>query len=277
MKSFHIYAFSDEAGSGLGEQIAALKRNSLEGMEIRTVDKKNVSDMLPDEVKEIRKALDAEGLRVRSVGSPIGKMKMAEDYSAHLDKFKRTLESANILGADRMRIFSFYIPKGEDPEDYRDTVIDRLGEMLEIAKACGVTLCHENEKGIYGDIASRCEKLHKALPRLRAVFDPANFIQCGQPTLEAFEALNGYIDYLHIKDSLPDGRIVPAGMGAGEVEEILRRTKSVYLTVEPHLKVFDGFAGLQQESSLEGIKIYPDNASAFDDACEHLKALTAKL
>ena len=51
---------------------------------------------------------------------------------------------------------------------------------IELAKGSGIVLCHENEKGIYGDIASRCAEIHRELPALKAVFDPANFIQCGQ-------------------------------------------------------------------------------------------------
>ena len=38
MKNKRIYAFSDEAGAAIDAQIAALKRNGLQGMEIRNVD-----------------------------------------------------------------------------------------------------------------------------------------------------------------------------------------------------------------------------------------------
>ena len=275
MKDFHIYAFSDEAAPSLEGQIAALKRNALEGMEIRNVGKVSVSDLTPAQARSVAERLAAEGLKVRSLGSPIGKMKMHDDFETHLEKLKRTVENALILGASRIRMFSFYVPKGEDPENYRETVTERIGRMLEIAANSGVTLCHENEKGIYGDIAERCLKLHKALPGLKAVFDPANFVQCAQPTLEAYGMLESFIDYLHIKDSLADGRIVPAGEGTGEIARILKTTSCRYLTVEPHLKVFDGFAGLESEGAkLDGVKVYPDNDSAFDAACAALRKLT---
>ncbi|MBQ9543858.1 MAG: sugar phosphate isomerase/epimerase [Clostridia bacterium] len=278
MKEFHIYAFSDEAAPSLEGQIRALKRNALEGMEIRNVGKVNVSDLTPAQAKAISKRLDDEGLKVRSLGSPLGKIKITESFAEHLDKVKRTIETAAILGASRIRMFSFYIPKGEDPEQYFGEVTDRLGRMLDAARDCGVTLCHENEKGIYGDVAARCLKLHEALPELKAVFDPANFIQCSQPTLEAFGMLEKYIDYLHIKDALPDGRVVPAGEGAGEIGAILKKTSCAYLTLEPHLKVFDGFAALETAgATLDGVKVYPDNDSAFDAACAALGTLTQKL
>ena len=50
---------------------------------------------------------------------------------------------------------------------------------------------------------------------LDGVFDPANFVQCGIDTIEAFELLQDRITYLHIKDALPDGSVVPAGKGHG--------------------------------------------------------------
>ncbi len=78
------------------------------------------------------------------------------DFAAHLEQLRHTLEVAQVLGAKRLRMFSFYIPVGKDPADYRNRVIDQVGEMLRVGEGSGVLFCHENEKGIYGDIASRC-------------------------------------------------------------------------------------------------------------------------
>jgi hypothetical protein len=51
-------------------------------------------------------------------------------------------------------LFSFFTP-AENRDSYKDKVIERLGTFFEIAKGSGITLCHENEKGIYGDIPER--------------------------------------------------------------------------------------------------------------------------
>lgn len=95
--------------------------------------------------------------------------------------------------------------------------MERLERFLEASAGSGVTLCHENEKGIYGDTAARCADIHQTLPAFKAVFDPANFIQCGQDTAEAWERLSPYVEYLHIKDALSDGTVVPAGKGIGRI------------------------------------------------------------
>lgn len=283
MKALKMFAFADEASQALGGQIAAMKRNGLDGLEIRNLETGNVSDMSCAQAREVRRALEEEGLSVWSIGSPIGKIDIvADDYGAHREKFKHTLEIANILGAENLRMFSFYIPRGETPENYKNEVMDRLGEMAEIARDSKVVLCHENEKGIYGDNAGRCLEILREFPSIKGIFDPANFIQCGQETLDAWRQLAPYIKYLHIKDALSDGSVVPAGYGEGHVAEILSdfiKRGGTAVTLEPHLAVFDGLVGLERtgEESNVGKYVYPSNDAAFDAACNALKEIVQQI
>lgn len=276
MSKLRVYAFADEASSDLKGQIAAMQRNGLQGLEIRNVDGENVSDLTKEKARDIRVRMDDAGLEVWSIGSPIGKIDIEkDDFSAHLEKFRHTLEIADILGAENIRMFSFYIPAGRAPEEFRGRVFDQMGVMLEAAKGHKIDLCHENEKGIYGDVASRCLELRKAFPELKAVYDPANFIQCGQETWSAWEMLKPYVKYLHIKDALADGNVVPAGKGIGQVPRILKAYVAMggrALTIEPHLKVFDGLAALERENnkSAVGTYCYSSNDEAFDAACTAL-------
>lgn len=245
-----IYAFADEASANIDEQIKAMKENRLDGLEIRNVDGVNIAEISDRKAKEVRKKLDNACLRVWTVGSPIGKIDIEkDDFALHTEKFKRTLELADILGAENVRLFSFFTP-AENRDSYRDKVIERLGTFCEIAKGSGITLCHENEKGIYGDTPERCLEIHKALPEMKAIFDPANYVQCGVDTLQAWELLKGYVKYLHIKDALADGSVVPAGKGIGNVKYILDDFKKLggnSVTVEPHLTVFAGLKDLENE------------------------------
>lgn len=275
-----IYAFADEASPLIDGQIIALKENGLDGLEIRNVDNVNVSDISDAKAKEVRKKLDNAGLSVWSVGSPIGKIDIVKDnFDLHTEKFRRTLEIAGILGAKNIRLFSFYIPKDSDPSEYRNEVIDRLGKFIVIASGAGIELCHENEKGIYGDNAERCLEIYKALPEMKAIFDPANFVQCGVDTMKAWEMLKTYVKYLHIKDALPDGNVVPAGKGSGNLAYILsdyEKMNGTALTLEPHLKVFAGLSALETEgdkSAVGEIYSYKTNEEAFRAAADALKAL----
>ncbi len=278
MRKVALYAFADEASADLDGQIAALLRNGLDGLEIRGVDAENVSDLAPEKVREVRRRLDENGLRVWSVGSPIGKIGAGDAFAPHLEKFKRLLQTAQTLGAAHIRLFSFYIPQGEPPARYRDEVIDRLGKCLELARGSGVTLCHENEKGIYGDTPGRCLELFRALPALRGIFDPANFVQCGVEPTAAWEQLHDFICYLHIKDAKRDGCVVPAGEGDGALPTVVRAFLAqggTALTLEPHLTDFAGLAGLEREGETSGIATqrFASADAAFDFACAALKKI----
>lgn len=272
-----IYAFADEASPFIDEQIKALKVNSLDGLEIRNVDKVNISDISDFKAKEVKSKMDSAGLKVWSIGSPIGKIDIEkDDFLLHTEKFRRTLEIANILGAENIRLFSFFIPKDIKPESCKEEVINRLGIFCDLAKGTNITLCHENEKGIYGDIPERCLEIHKTLPEIKAIFDPANYVQSGVDTLKAWVLIKPYLKYLHIKDSLADGNVVPAGKGIGNLQYILNDYKSDTVTLEPHLAVFDGLAGLENkdDKSVVGeVYSYPTNEAAFKAAADALKLL----
>lgn len=279
MDTIKIYAFADEASPNITEQTTALKRNHLDGIEMRNVDGVNVSDITIEKAKEVKHLLDENGLITWSVGSPIGKIDIEkDDFNAHIEKLKHTLEIGEILEAENLRMFSFYIPKDKKASDYKDEVIERLGIMYDTAKNYKVSLRHENEKGIYGDIPERCLDIHKALPGLKGIFDPANFVQCGADTLKAWDMLKDYIYYMHIKDAKADGKVVPAGYGNGNVKEIV--TSFIAgggntFTIEPHLTVFDGFSHLERKGEKSEITEYgyPDSNTAFDAACNAFKNL----
>ena len=272
-----IYAFADEASPSMAGQIAAMQRNHLQGLEIRGVDGQNIADITVEKAREVRRLMDDAGLRVWSIGSPIGKIGIEqEDFAAHLDKLRHTLALADILGAENLRMFSFYLPEHQDPVQYRQQVLDRMGEMLRVASGSGVTLCHENEKGIYGDNAVRCRDLLDVFPELAGIFDPANFVQCGQDTWAAWTLLADRIRYLHIKDALQSGSVVPAGMGIGNIRQILaafRARGGSAVTMEPHLQEFAGLQGLEREGekSVVGQIRYADSDAAFDAACAAFK------
>ena len=279
MDELRIFAFADEADPNFEGQIDAMLRNDLQGIEIRNVDGENVGDISLDKARELRRRLDDAGLITWSIGSPIGKINIeTDDFEMHKETFKRQLEIAHILGAETLRLFSFYMPKDKDPAIYKNEVIDRLGVLTNLAIGSGVLLCHENEKGIYGDNAARCLEILEAVPLLRAVFDPANFVQCGQETIEAWNMLKPYVKYMHIKDAKLDGSIVPAGLGAGNLSYLLaeyRLQGGREFTMEPHLSEFVGLGTLEREGekSQVGEFGYATQAAAFDAGVAAFRAL----
>ena len=279
--SFHISAFADEAGGGIKEQIAALKAHGITHIEPRGLDEGNISLYSTAQAKELKKILDDNGIGVSAIGSHYGKIEITDDFIPHFEDFKNCVEVAGILGTERIRMFSFFFTKGQSLTEYRDEVFERLDKMIDYSYRNGIWCCHENEKDIYGDTDERCLEIFKAFNgKIKGIFDPSNFIQCGVQILPAYELLKEHIDYFHIKDCLYEGgKVRPAGLGDGQIVELLSRFAKDkdgdhFLTLEPHLKVFEGLAALEGEGgTAEKLKddfTYPSNRAAFDAAADAL-------
>lgn len=249
-----LTGFADEISPELDVQLDTLAAEEMRYLELRGVWGKNVLRLSDEQVARVQAELGARGVGVSSIGSPIGKIGIADDFAPHLDDFRRALHVAHELNAPYIRIFSFFMPEGDDPATHRGVVLDRLGQIVRAAEGAGLTLVHENEKDIYGDIPARCFDLLSSInsPLLRAAWDPANFVQCGvRPHTEGYELLRPYIDYVHVKDSiLATRQVVPAGQGEGEVRETLAALRASgfdgFFSLEPHLASggkFSGFSG----------------------------------
>ena len=247
-----ISGFSDEIDAKVDVQFEVLNKLGIKYFEPRGIDGKNISALNDDEAKALKTKMDKCGIKVSSIGSPIGKVKITDDLEEHFNLFRRVVAIAKILDTKYIRMFSFFHEGGEWTEDEREIVFENLKRMIEYAKENDVILLHENEKDIYGDIAPRCKDLMDNLycDNFKAVFDPANFVQSGQDTKEAFEMLKNYIEYMHIKDALfKDGSVVPSGYGDGNVEyiltELFKNGFNGFLSLEPHLGSFAGLENLE--------------------------------
>jgi len=234
-----------------------LSRLGISYIELRSADGINVSDFTMDFAKEVKKKLDQANIRISAIGSPIGKIRIDDDFDAHLQKLSHTEQMADIFETAYIRMFSFYIPENYAAADCRSEVLFRMEAMVAEAAHNNITLLHENEKGIYGDNASRCLDLMQqfAGKHFSCTFDFANFIQCGQDPSEAYEMLSPYISYVHVKDALfATGEVVPAGTGDGHLPEIFQKLDASgyhgFLSLEPHLANFSGLAALEHNAAI---------------------------
>nr|WP_300660303.1 sugar phosphate isomerase/epimerase family protein [uncultured Acetatifactor sp.] len=283
MKYALISGFADEIAGDVDTQFRVLGKLGIGYFEPRGIDGKNIANLTDEEVERLKGKMKACGIKASSIGSPIGKVKLEEDFEGHFRQFQRVVEIAGQLGAKYIRMFSFYHEGGAEwTEGERAEVLSRLGRMIAYAVERDVVLLHENEKDIYGDTAERCADLMEELGcgHFRAVFDPANFVQCGQDTWEAFEKLKGHIAYLHIKDALlADGRVVPAGVGDGNVERILRslleKGYDGFLSLEPHLGSFDGLKDLELDDKM--LNLPPGGEGTFTLAFQALEGILERI
>ncbi len=281
-KNFMITGFADEISSDVDVQFAHLNRLGIRWFEPRGIDGKNIADLTIDEAKELKKKMDAAGIKASSIGSPIGKISIVDPFEPHLVKLRHVLELSKILDASFVRVFSFYIPEGEDRATWRPEVMRRMKKMAEMAEAEGETLLHENEGGIYGDEAKDCRDILDTVDSaaLGCVFDPGNFAYYGHEAYpEAFALLKDKITYFHIKDAKRGGEIVPAGEGDGCIQAVLsgvpERETPYFLSLEPHLGNFAGLDKLQASGKLSRL---PDGGpDTFGLALDSLKRILKEM
>jgi sugar phosphate isomerase/epimerase len=255
--TFILSGFADEISPEPGVQLKTLAAESIRYLELRSAWSTNVATMTDAQLASFRREIEDAGVRVSAIGSPIGKIDIAEPLGPELERMRRIADVAGLFGTAIVRVFSFFIPADESPERYRQAVIDRMGALAQIAVERGIVLAHENEKEIYGDIPERCADLIASVgsPALRATFDAANFVQCGvRPHTDGYQLLRPYLVYLQVKDALAaTGQVVPAGQGDGQVRETLAALAasgfSGYASLEPHLAEggrYGGFSGAQE-------------------------------
>lgn len=267
-----LCAFSDEAGASLREQTEALHRGGIHLTELRSIDGVNVKDFTAEKSREYKKILDENGIGVWSIGSPVGKVDISIDFNAYLDTVRRVCETANIFCCDKIRMFSFFNAYNE-----REKVMEYLCRLVEIAGEYGVTLCHENEKEVYGDTVARVLDIYENVKGIKLVYDPANYVQVGENIDTALEKLFYKTSYFHIKDVIKSsGELVPAGEGDGEIEKLISKIeKDTVLTLEPHLALFEGYSGIDHTEMKNKYK-FASNAESFDFAVGALDSVLKK-
>lgn len=243
MGRFIYSAFADEIDPDLIKQLDVLEEHGIDAIEMRGVNGKGLVEHTLEEVRAIKKVLDQRGFAVSAVGSPIGKIHITDDFEPHLDLFRHTLDIARILETRYIRVFSFFMPAGQDPHRYRDEVMLRFSRLLETARGSGLILLHENEDDVYGSSLARCLDLYETMAcnYLKMTFDPGNFVMSGEADCyETYLGLKKHVAYIHAKDALYKERIfVPSGEGDGRMKEILsdvyKENQDCFLSIEPHL------------------------------------------
>jgi len=249
-----LSAFADEVTDDFLEQVEYLAVERVGFIEPRFINKKNIMDLTKNELNEAKKMIQDHGLKVSAIGSPIGKVRLDEPFGPHLDKFKHAIDLAVFFETPFIRMFSYYAPEGKNIDDYRDRVMERMAAKTELLKNVDVTMVHENEAHIYGHTAQNCVEIIETVdsPKLRLVYDPANFVW-GEKITDNIEScwpmMKPYVVHVHIKDwklGAKDVGSIP-GEGHGQIKELLAELAAINyegcLTMEPHLKVGGQFGG----------------------------------
>lgn len=276
MPKIKLCAFADESGAKAEVQIDNLLKNGVYAVEMRSCDSINVSEFTRDKAAEVYEKFASQGIEIWSLGSPLGKIDISQPFERHFDMLKRLVKTAHIMKTNKIRMFSYFV-KRQDYAAMRDEVLSRMKKLCDYAASEDVVLCHENESEIFGATVDNCRLLLDAQPRLRQVYDPANFLMWDEDIEYALDKLYGGAYYFHIKDVVKSQKcIVPAGFGDGKIEEMVRRLdRDATFTIEPHLHIFGGYADIDKKQ-LKNKFTYADQPSAFAAAVAAFKDIMAK-
>lgn len=249
-----ISAFGDEIAVDFEEQLKVLQSLQIRCIDVRQAWGVTCTDLTDQQVKNIRDLCAKYEITVACMGSPIGKTPIQAPIENEADRLKRIANIAHQLGTNNIRIFSFY-PESDVSAEVMDHSVQRLQHLAELAETLDVQLLLENEKDLVGDTPARVHQILEAVnsPRLRFIWDPANFVQCDADNQvdNWWDQLHSYLAYIHVKDAmLADGTVKPAGEGDGQVKELLTQLHAQnydgILALEPHLVVAghsSGFSG----------------------------------
>ncbi len=257
-----LSGFADEAANEklAVQQYTAFAALGLRYYSIRFIDAgegiKNVMQLSDAEIQRLVKMQSDHGLRVSSIGSPIGKVKLLDVDDGTPNRFipfKKYLtedvatacDRAEAFGAKLIRGFSFYHPKGTRPEDHIDQVSDQLAQIADACDQRGLTFGLEVEANLVGQTGELLKTIAQQVnhPAMLTIFDGANIVVQGftpDQTFAQYLAMKPSLGWVHIKDyhdPSPRGRIdhvdevslsnfVPADVGDSGHEAILRDLKT---------------------------------------------------
>ena len=217
------------------EQFTSMAALGLEYYSLRFIDVgkgvKNAMLLTKGEIAKVRQLHGRYGLKVASLASPIGKVKLVDSddgtknryvaFRSYLAKdVRRACELAHAFETKLIRGFSFYPPRAADPMDFMEEACDRLGRIAEVCDRAGLTFGLEVEPNLVGQTGDLLAEIHRRVnhPALVLVFDAANIVAQGFSGTEVFsqwQAMKPGLGWVHIKDY----RKVTAAMKGRHVNE----------------------------------------------------------
>jgi sugar phosphate isomerase/epimerase len=253
-KPFPTSAFADEASTSLTEQIEALVRNDIDGLDLRSVEETNVLELEDDQLDEVRQACEEAGKGVATIGSPVNKVAFSKpERVPQLNALDRAIRAAERVQAPAVRIFTPQVEPRFFDELWPE-LLSWMTDMVRVAEQNDVLLLHENDAKYFGAYPENARRLMESLggDHFKFAFDFANTVGLGySPLQDWIPWLSPYLHTLHLKDMKREtGKIVPVGEGDGEVAACLKQLVdegwSGTLTLEPHLEragKFGGYSG----------------------------------
>ncbi len=148
-----LSVFSDELGLDVGEALPIIRSWGLEYVDLRErVLGKHFEKLTPKELEEVRRLIEAHGLRVGCLQSSLAKVHLPgpERLAREREKLEVIVRAADALDCRLVRAFCYWRPSAEqrgrlaELPDSLQAVLDAFGPLAERAGEAGLTLAFEN-------------------------------------------------------------------------------------------------------------------------------------
>lgn len=272
MERTRLAAITDEFSPSLDTALDAMASIGMTGVELRMIDGRNIMDLDDEAIDRVREKVDAHGMSVLSIASPILKCVLpsgpALDTRFQQDAFAsrhtfddqprltdRAFQIADRTGAHIIRVFSYW--RTVDPARVFDDVVAALGRLADAAPE-GITIGLENEHACNVGTAAETAKVMAAIdhPALGVIWDPANALVAGEnPYPDGYrELVPRRVIHVHAKDCDVHGHTPTWGpIGemsvdwVGQIAALKRDGYSGWISLETH---WPGPGGDKKEASL---------------------------
>jgi len=240
--SWIISGFADEAAESADDQIIAVRDAGLTHIDPRSIDGYNISELPLEHAAALKQKFDTASITVNMLGTPIGKIDIADDFQIDQTKLDHVAKVGQALGCNQVRIFSYYNKNDQSKDAWRNESLSRLTQLKQRAQELGLVLYLENELHLFGDTCEPTLEIISALrdgKTFKTIFDFDNYNQVGEDVWQNWLKLRDVSDAFHLKESDSDCQHVPVGEGAGRIKDILTDAKTRgwtgCLSLEPHL------------------------------------------
>jgi sugar phosphate isomerase/epimerase len=212
LRRFKLGAISDGFSQDFAEALDIMKSYGLAWVEVRNVWGVYNTEASPAQLQRLKELLRQYEFKVAAVDTPLykcalpgttplGSPKDIYPYAGQMDLLKRAIERAQALGADTLRVFTFW--RVAEPAQHFARIADELSKAAEVARNNGIRLAIENESACNACTGHELAQVLKLVParNVGANWDVGNGLWHGEsPYPNGYDALDRHrIWHMHVK------------------------------------------------------------------------------
>ena len=242
---------TDEVSQELDDVLRFAAEFKLDGIEVRSLFGHAFKDLTRDALELIAKKSRDAGLAIAGAATPVFKCNLdaPDEIAAHVELFKRSVEAAQVLGTDIVRVFAFLRRSHPATSDDLKRAASHFPKLLDVVRGTEIRIGIENEAScVVGNGAETAEfwKHLPPSPQFGVVWDPCNCIYlegANDPIRDDYPAVAENVIHVHVKDAAREGtksalKCVELGKGSidfpGHIRDLKSRGYKGWITLETH-------------------------------------------